>query len=434
MNAQFKKELGKSGGVLVMAMIVMLTFSVLAIGLFKLFGTNSVEVVYAGQSKQAFWVAESGLQDAIQRLRYNTTFHASAEGGTASFSSSNNLDTARYDVTVTDTGGGNPIINFYQFDVESVGWVRGMNRRVLQRIDTIPGYISAIMAPKNINVAQNTLVKGPIAVMDGGTLTLDDKIPPGQNEEGDYDIIILDDGSVVSRRSGAQEGKHYDVVDLPAPELPTMPDFSGLLATAQGQPENTATNLGNINLGGGMHYYNIPDGITIESITGDGTIVNTGGVILTPKSSVGDVDVVADVSIYSFGDVNIGQKNDFSGDTLIYAADSIYFGDQSIASAKSVLLADGDDGSGVGITMGGHSQFEGIIFADDGTVEIEQGSNGSETRIEGTVISGEGVDVGQNSEIIFNRDMFNDDLFDLSNFFKKQVIVTKKTWVELAPL
>ena len=436
MNAKHKRDLSKSGGVLVMVVIVVLTFSVLAIGLFKLFGTNAVEVVYAGQSKQAFWVAESGLQDAVQRLRYDTGFHSIAAGGSATFSVSNNLGQARYDVTVSRTGG-NPLIHYNSFDVFSVGWVRGMNRQIKQEVSTIPGYIAAIMAPKNINIAQNTLVDGPIAVMDGGTLTLNDKIPPGQNEDGDFDIIILDDGSAISRRSGANEGKHYDIVDLPAPEMPTMPDFSDLFATATNETVITSTNVvnfGTIDLGGITNYYNYPLGIEIVSITGSGAIVNTGDINLTPKSNVGDVDVVANVSIFSFGSVNIGQKNDFVGDTLIYAAGTVYFGDHSIASQKSVILADGKEVSGMGITLGGHSQFQGIIFADEGTVEIEQGSNGSETRVEGTVISGEGVDLGQNSEVIFNREMFNDDLFDLSDFFEEQVIVTKSVWEEVAPL
>ncbi|MBW2514688.1 MAG: hypothetical protein JRE21_08990, partial [Deltaproteobacteria bacterium] len=59
----------KSGGVLLMAVLVMLAFSILVIGLYKMSATNAVEAVYQDHSNQAFWLAESGLQDAIQRLR-----------------------------------------------------------------------------------------------------------------------------------------------------------------------------------------------------------------------------------------------------------------------------------------------------------------------------------------------------------------------------
>jgi hypothetical protein len=433
------EEKNKSGGVLVMAVVVLLSFSVLIIGLYKLRDMLGVETVYQNHSKQAFWEAENGLKDAFQRLRFDASFRNSAAGGSTSFNVTNSTEGTSYQVTVTDNGNGNPLITHYGFDVVSVGRKGSMNRRIQQQIETKPGFLSAIMAPNDIIINQNTLVNGPIMVLDNGQLIIDDKIPPGNSEEGDFDLIILsDDASINAKKSGADEGEHYGVVDLPVPDdVPTMPDFSSYYNTAAALPTNpVAVNVGTIDLGGTDHYYNVPSGITVDAITGDGTIVNTGPITISPKSNVGDVDIVADVQIISFGDVNIGQKNDFSGDALVYSEGWIYFGDHSIASASSVLLADGVNAAGDGIEMGGHSQFQGIIFADDGNVTIQQGSNGSETRIEGTVISGDSVDLGQNSEILFNPNFFNSEFFDLSQFFQTEVTATiiNDSWEELAPL
>jgi len=435
-----------------MAVVVLLSFSVLIIGLYKMRDVLGVETIYQGHSKQAFWEAENGLKDAFQRLRFDSALRASAAGGFASFNATNTTAQTGYQVTITDNGNGNSLINHYQFDVVSVGYMGSMNRHIQQTIDTKPGFLSAIMAPNDIIINQNTLVNGPIMVLDDGQLIIDDKIPAGQNEPGDYDLIILDpDGtaSVNQKKSGAKEGEHYDIVDLPVPDsLPPMPDFSSYYTTASALPTNTSTgvNIGTVNLGGTTKYYNVPNGINIDAITGGGTIVNTGPITFSEKSNVGDVDVVSDVQVISFDYVDIGQKNDFAGDTLVYAEDWIYFGDFSIASESSVFLANGTHTageprdskftSGDGMVMGGHSQFQGILYADDGSIIVEQGSNGDETRIEGTLISGDSVNLGQNSEVLFNPDFFNPDFFDLSTFFQTEVTATiiDSSWQELSPL
>jgi len=427
----------KEGGILILAMGIMLFLSILTAGLFKLQETGGIETVYMGQSKQAFWQAEIGLRDAVQRLRFDESFRDSASKGSATFSVTNAAERVGYVVTAKNYGGGNSYIKHYIFEIVSVGWVDGMNRRISQRIETKPGFLSAIMAPENINIGQNTLVSGPIMVLDGGELIIDDKIPLGQEQSGDFDIIILGDGAEVNKKkSGATEGQHYDIVDLPVPDgVPDMPDFSSHKSLAEAAPLiGAATNLGTVFLAGDL-YLNCPAGITVQKVTGSGRIVNTGGITIKGDVNAGG-DVSSGVSFISFGNVTVEQKTDFMGDTLIYAETYIYFGEQSTASARSVLLADGMDASGVGITMGGHSQFEGIVFADEGDVIVEQGSNGDETRIEGTVISGDSVTLGQNSEIIFNPDVFNPDYFDLSKFFELEVVARKisNTWRELPSL
>jgi hypothetical protein len=79
---------------------------------------------------------------------------------------------------------------------------------------------------------------------------------------------------------------------------------------------------------------------------------------------------------------------------------------------------------------GSRSEFYGIVFADEGNVIIQPGSGGdNNTRIIGTVISGNNVDMGSNSEIIFDPTYFYaGNLLDLTDFWVTDVITTKKTW------
>jgi hypothetical protein len=443
MKTKSRSQETKRGGVLLMAMLVLLAFSVLAVGLHRLSLTTGLDAVYQDHAKQAFWLAESGLQDAIQRLRYDSTFRLLAIGGSRSFTVSNATDSTRYDVTVTDTGTGSALYDRYEFDVVSVGWKRDMNRRIIQRISSQPGFISAIMAPNDIIVDANTLVTGPIMVMDNGQLILDDKIPPGQDLEGDFDIVILDDNaSINEKKSNADEGADYDVVDLPVPDdLPEMPNFKSYLDTANLEPVvSGTTNIAVLNLTGDT-YFNYPDGITIEKITGSGTIVNTGDITIKGSTVTTD-DVSSDVNILSFEDVVVEQKTDFGNNILIYGFETVYFGDHSYVPSKSAILADGgtflkgtpEDADH--IIMGGQSEFMGIIFADEGNVTIEAGSGGADnTRIIGTVICGNSVEMNSNSEIIFDPDVFYDGgLFDLDTFFGTAVVTTAKVWEELPPL
>jgi hypothetical protein len=435
----------KSGGVMLMTLLVMLAFSILAIGLYQMSATNAVEAVYHDHSNQAFWLAESGLQDAIQRLRYDAVFRDTAADGSESFSVTNAVTGTGYDVTVSYLDGTR-FLEYYRFNVVSVGWKSGMNRRIRQYVSTRPGFISAIMAPNNINVAANTIVSGPIMVLDDGELTLEDK--NNKDLPGDLDTVILSDDASMDPRSNAKEPADYAVLDLAVPDsIPQMPNFSKYLNEANLQPEvydpgdpaYPITNLV-INVTGNT-YTNCPAGLVAYKIIGNGRLVNTGDITI-----IGDVnaagDVSSDVSIFSFGDLRIEKKTDFGNNILLYGFNTVYFGDGSYCPGNSAILADGGTfGAGIAednddIVMGGQSEFYGVVFADEGDVDIQPGSGGdANTRIVGTVISGNSVDMNSNSEIIFDPSVFYDsDEFDLLSVFQTEVTASKGDWRELPPL
>jgi hypothetical protein len=191
----------------------------------------------------------------------------------------------------------------------------------------------------------------------------------------------------------------------------------------------------------GNTYVNYPAGLVAYKITGNGRLVNTGDITII-GSPVTAGDVSSDVSIFSFGDLRIEKKTDFGNNILLYGFNTVYFGDGSYCPGNSAILADGGTfGAGIAeenndIVMGGQSQFSGVVFADEGNVFIQPGSGGNaNTRITGTVISGNSVDMNSNSEIIFDPGVFYDsDEFDLLSVFKTEVTASKGEWKELPPL
>ena len=64
----------REGGIILMAMFVMLVFVVLAIGLYKIRESDAVESVYVEQDTQAFWLAETGLADGALLIKHDENF------------------------------------------------------------------------------------------------------------------------------------------------------------------------------------------------------------------------------------------------------------------------------------------------------------------------------------------------------------------------
>lgn len=332
---------------------------------------------------------------------------------------------------------GSPIVgpqNFYSDNMHST------NDSGFYKVDVALLPISAIMAPNLIDVAANTLVTGPIMVLDNGELIIDDKVPPG-GLEGDFDTIILGDNAFISPRSTANEGVDYSVIELPVPNsLPAMPDFSGYKATAEAIAPTLGLVTQNVlNVVGDM-YFNYPDGLIIEKITGSGTIVNTGDLIIGDRKNALQ-DVSSDIAIISFEDVQVQQKTVFGNNILIYGYNTVYYGDACYCSSNSTLLADGGTfGTGLAedtddIIMGSLSEFMGLVFADEGNVEIQPGIGGNNTIIVGAVISGNDVNMNSNSEIIFDPTGFYDGaLFSFTSVLETDLIDTQGEWEEVPPL
>ena len=138
MSAKNRRSAEKSGGVLIMIVVVMLVVTVMIMGLYKLQERAGVEVVYARQSKQAFWLAEAGLQDAIQRLNWQSGYRGNPTNFTA------NLGFGSYQVSVpkveSDFWATNPDTTNYT--IVSTGTVKDFKRRVRQVVSSCLLYTS----------------------------------------------------------------------------------------------------------------------------------------------------------------------------------------------------------------------------------------------------------------------------------------------------
>ena len=394
----------KSGSILAMVMIVVTVFMAITAGLYNLYSRGAVETKYAELDKQAFWHAESGLQDAHQRLRFDEAFRITAQGGVATISKTD------YTVEVRDNGTGDLAANVYSYDVVSVGHQGAMERALKQKVDLLPTPGGPIMTKGHLIMDANTIVGyGPIFLLDGATAYLDDRIPSSGSYEDrvqDLDYMILGAGSAITG-GNARENEDYYIGDLPIPaDLPPMPAADSMLEIAQALiVGNVVPPAADLNLGGGTLYYNIPAGITINSITGPGTLVNTGPITFTAKPVVNDVDIVNDVSIISGMDIIVLRKNDFAGNALLFAR-NIDIDGMCNFLGNSLLVA--YDPTGYGIILGSQSKLIGLAYSMS-AFEMLAGTGGnSDTRVDGAVISHGDCTINSNSKVVYNPDTTGD--------------------------
>ena len=429
MSAERNAMQRKEGGVLLLVVAAVLAFIVLSSGFFKMHQQDAVETVYVSQTKQAFWAAEAGLEDALQRL-HHPDFYDAVKGASVSFSVSNAV--AVYDVTISDEGTGDLDAGSYNLRILSTGYDlrRMLNRRILQRVESWPGFESVIQATNEIILDSNTDVDGIVMGLPGAELTLND------NNNNLYNTIALADSATVNDGSGAvRENEDYQIVDLPIPDsIPPMPDYSGFYrdATNAVPVAVDSITLDPSSLAPGTHYYNSTNLTITAAIPESVHIVNTGNIAM--DGSVAEVNG-QNVALFAFGDLTVDDHWSFGGDSFFYAEEAVVLGNHVSIAGDSAVFSHGT----AGITIGHQGEIYGVIFADNGNVEVLSGAQG--TRIFGTIISGDTAHLGSNSSIEYDPDSFYDgpylgELRDLLDGFLDEagVVVHVMSWQELPPL
>ena len=105
-----KKTASKEGGALALVMIIVLAVVILSLGLMKLHDTNAVEAVWVEQTDQAFWLAESGMQLALHRLRTDAGYRetpydmSDAFGNGSFYASVQKMSASSNQWSITSTG------------------------------------------------------------------------------------------------------------------------------------------------------------------------------------------------------------------------------------------------------------------------------------------------------------------------------------------
>lgn len=397
----------KAGGVLVMVMVVLVAFSILAISMFKLNDVDALEAVYVENAQRAFWMAESGLDHLIRDLTWNPSAR------TVSHVVATNYNAMSYTGKVAEVVNG-PFIDSKLFTIESVGVARDAVRTLRYQILTTPGAdASIVLKGGDSSFDSNNDIYDPV-IMFGGT------IDTGNNDTSTFHDYILGDANNITGG-----GDVAGMAEPPFPfDEPTL-DPSGYNAqvdavVVDGSPPTTNGNTIT------FHTANV----SLTTPVPDGTTLIVPGTIDFGNNHA---DIGSGVTILAGDDIFFPGHSDIDPNTLVYAKENIEFRTHSNAEDTSLigvtlLTSNGD------VTFKSHVTFEGLIFADNGTVYLGAGAD-----IMGSIIGGVGLDksatgnAGISSVLIrYDPDVFMKDLPVALNM-GGLVVVRKQagTWEEL---
>lgn len=400
----------REGGALVMAMLVLLAFSILQIGLYKLRETSVVETVFVEHQKQAFWLAESGLHDGLVLINFDKDFR---DNPTTVPTTDVSTVGGSYDIDIEKMDVGS---DEYEYTITSTGTVRGVTR-VLQAIyNAFPGGKYAIIGI-NGNTEIDALVKvdGAIAQIAG---TLD--VADSRNLDG-YLIMGDGEGALTDKKDAAT------VANYPPPPAPVI-DFAdyegaiGKLSINTNYPHTSTINVNVAALSGNI-YYNADEVIIGGSGTtiADGTTIVSTGDVIFPKSHV----VIGENVTIVARNFSIANQSEMGGGTLIYSQNDIYLrnaSDTTTPGDSAIVLVARNN-----VTFDSQIDFRGIIFGEN---EVEINANGT---IEGTIIGGNSVDLNSNITITYDETVFKEGTPITPKVFG-DVILTRTSWKELPSL
>lgn len=384
-----KAKAKKSGGGLVLVMVILIMMSILSLGLFGLVKYDSIETVYMDHSEEAFWSAEEGLSRIVQQVGWDELYRNSP------YAISTLTNKFGYVAVVVDktTSGVSEI-----FTLRSTGYALRAERAVELKLRVSPG-IPAFDFGDGGDLGTGNTIDAPIIIRPGG------EIDTGNNAGSVINDYIIGDADGISG-SGVYEGQ----VNLPDDyQPPTLNDASYQAVIlgagpADGSPPTYTTNADNT--------------ITIAYHT-------------DPASAVADLPIPDGATLIAPGTIDFGNNHAVVGnDVKIYAGEHIQFPGHSSVGSGSILFADQniefsthgsstDSGfTGVvllsengDISFSSQSYFDGLIFAEKGTVHI-----GASADIDGAVIAQNGIkkkDTG-NAPVSGLTASFRPDLFDLT--------------------
>ena len=417
------------GGILLMAMLVTLVFTTLSIGLFKLFQTDAVETVYVEQHRRALWLAEAGLEKAVDFISWNKTFRSNPNlylPYTAALSN-DTYEIGTYTIKTVDIV--NQGTNGSIFTVTSVGYAGSLNRVIRQKIQVWNGGKYALFAlGGNTQIDSNVEVNGDFYQV-AGSANIDTKenLNKGTGING---FVAAGDGGPDDGNITGNGVKDILYVEVPIPTPPDIDttiwvdqflaaayaDSNAVSVVTNGYTSPLVLNLQtNFNLASGMNFPS-DQIISVFNDNNSNLLVNTGDITFDNWADIrqGSI-IVAD------GDITFDQKVTLGKNTTIFATGSIYIRQASDSSVSgTTLLALGD------IELAQQLIFKGIIF---GKGKVTVGSN---AEIEGTIIAGGGIEINSNAKILYNPDVFLNPLIGVNNVLDDANYKMGK-WEEISP-
>lgn len=391
-----KKNNNKSGGALLMAFVVLLAFSVLAIGMFKLHQTDAVEAVYVEQDNQAFWVAEAGAQRVLSKLRKDSGYRQNI------IDNNFNSGSARVETGTVGNGTYSALVwgdsSVSNFVIESQGNVQGAARRV-QLISSIS------------DIGEFTLIGL------GGTLALN-----GQNDGApDIDGKIYQDGPVDISDTGNMEAT--------------------IFSTSEGYENITEDAKIDLQIDSSTYtpYFSIP---TVATPSDESIDLSTYGGTLAVNSSIDPTNLVGTGTLIVNGDQTFGKNVTIGSDINIYVSGNLYI-DKNASLGDNVHIYVGGSvtvrkengtvfgtGTGCSLLVKGNLainkalEFQGLIFAE-GKITSDK-----ELTVSGMMIAGNGFDLKKSFGAVFNLGVIPQGIMD--NSVSSAYFVQSSEWTEIS--
>lgn len=401
-----KHSKNTSGGALVLVMIVLLIFSVLSIGLFKLHETDAVETVYVEQTDQAFWVAEAGLQWALNKLRTDSGFRGSIKnyGENDPYIETGAVGKGSYAVELW--GDGSPT----NFVAASLGTVQSASRwlRLDLALSDFAEHSLVSLGDKNSIQKDGTIIgsiytTGELTVGKGTTIS--GTVYAENYTDFDTGAVLPEDGVL-----DLEINTDYFTAYFSTP-LSTFPPGDSSSKKSQKNKSPTSDTL---DLDGGV--FAVGSSIDVSEIIGPGTLV-----VIGDQTFGSDLVVDDNVTIIVDGDLTIKKDAEFGDNVTLFAtgtADLFKDGKADVESGTgNVFLSLGD------MDVRKEIEFDGIIFTE-GSFTAHK-----DLTLTGTLITKEGFDLKKNATATFDAGMIPYDILD--NMIISTYVVQRSSWVEL---
>jgi len=374
-----KNSNSKSGGVLVMVMVVMFAFSILAIGLFKLNETDSVEAVYVEQANQAFWLAESGMQRALHKLRTEKSFRD------IPVALNETVGEGTYNVNVTTVSSN-------RWYIVSTGSVMGVSR-VLTLDPLLTAEIGyAIM---NLGAEQSHLDK--VGTIDGNVYSLGKIDINGVALPNITGEVLATDADNISYSELTSDDRVEMEIDASpfdlSPNPYDLPSYTNI-AVVTGGITNTASFL---DLTGNKPVWSNGNLSLQNGTFGDGTLVVTG--LLKFPNSGNSFIIHSNATIIVDGDLKAGKDGTFGDNVVVYVTGNMVL-QKAAGSDTTTFLVEGS------LVIKKDLVFNGLIFAE-GSVTVDGNLD-----LTGSLIAGAGFDFKKDYNIIYDSSQISRDILD----------------------
>lgn len=390
----------KNGGVLLMAMLVLLAFSILAIGLFKLEQTDAVEAVYVEQTDQAFWIAEAGLQRVLNKLRISAAYRKAITDSYTASSRFTETDTTGLGSYTADVWGDGSGTNFW---IESQGNVRAISRRI-RLSSTITQF-----GPGGLNG-----LDGNSQIRRGGTINGDAYV------KGEFSVRA---GTTISGEVLTENYEDFPEGGSPIPEDGVL-DLSidrSYFEPYLNMSVNDSINVESLDLAGGNIVVNRTPNQTdtptniFSTVTG-GVLVIKGSQTFGKEMSVGN-----DITLIVDGDLTILKTATFGNNVTVYATGEMdLFKDatatSSVGTGSTFMSLDN-------MKINKDLNFDGLIFTE-GHAEIS-----GDLTLTGSLIA-DTFDIRMGATVTADEDRIPDSV--ANNMIVSTYIVRSGIWTEIA--